>query len=195
MWDDIYNNEDYVYGKSANDFLANNVHILPANGKILCLADGEGRNSVFLAQKGFDVTAVDLSEVALIKAQALANDHGVDIKFIKADLEQFDLGSHEWDGIVSIFCHLPGGIRQALHKRIELALKPNGVYLAESYTPKQLEFKTGGPGNPDLMVTQEILLNELPKLSFTLLHETERVIHEGFKHNGQSHVVQAIATK
>ncbi|PWI33847.1 SAM-dependent methyltransferase [Vibrio albus] len=194
MWDAVYDVSDYVYGEQPNDFLRNNVNALP-RGKVLCLADGEGRNSVFLAKLGFEVTAVDLSEVAIKKAKTLAQEHNVEIHFIHADLSEFDLGCNHWDAIVSIFCHLPPGLRRPVHAKVVKALKTNGVFLAESYTPKQLEFKTGGPSSADMMYSEKIISTELSELNFLLLEEKERFIQEGSKHNGDSHVVQVIARK
>lgn len=194
MWDNIYNVNEYVYGRMANDFLRENVDSLP-KGDVLCLADGEGRNSVFLAKLGFNVTAVDLSSVALDKARALANENQVNIEFVQADLANFDLGIDRWNAIVSIFCHLPETIRLSLHQRIAPSLKENGVYLAEAYTPKQLELKTGGPGKVEMMVNSAIVREELASLNFQQLTEKERFIEEGVKHNGQSHVLQVIAQK
>lgn len=194
MWDNIYDVDEYVYGRLANDFLRDNIDILP-KGKILCLAEGEGRNSVFLAKLGYDVTAVDLSAVALKKARKLAEENHVNIEFIQADLDRFDLGKNQWDAIVSIFCHLPETVRSSLHKRIEKSLKPNGIYLAEAYTPKQLEFKTGGPGNISMLISSANVEQELSSLKFKVLREKERYIQEGVKHHGQSHVVQVIGQK
>ncbi|MFM2481619.1 class I SAM-dependent methyltransferase [Celerinatantimonas sp. YJH-8] len=193
MWDEIYRSENYVYGELPNDFLKE--HVQQIRGKVLCLADGEGRNSVYLAQSGCHVTAVDLSSVALQKAKQLAQKHQVTVEFICADLAEYDLGQQQWDAIISIFCHLPSLLRQSLHQRICAALKPKGIFLAESYTPKQLAYGTGGPGQADMMLTQACLSEELSSLDFLMLQERERYIEEGYKHHGLSHVVQVIAQK
>lgn len=194
MWDAVYDVSDYVYGEQPNDFLRGHVDVLP-KGKVLCLADGEGRNSVFLAELGYDVMAVDISRVAIEKAKQLAREHQVDIEFIHADLSEFELGVNRWDAIVSIFCHLPAELRGPVHEKVVQALKPGGIFLAESYTPKQLEFKTGGPPRADMMHSEQVVSEELSELHFVLLEEKERHIQEGTKHNGRSHVVQVIARK
>ncbi len=106
MWDKEFDTETYVYGKEPNEFLKEHYEELP-KGKVLCLAEGEGRNAVFLATKGFDVTAVDISQVGLNKAKKLAKEAGVEIRTICKDLAAFDLGEQQWDSIVSISCHLP----------------------------------------------------------------------------------------
>lgn len=194
MWDKRYSTEEYVYGTRPNDFLAAHVGEIP-EGDVLCLAEGEGRNAVFLAEQGYRVTAVDQSGVGLEKARRLAESRGVTIRTIEADLVNFDLGENQWDGIVSIFCHLPSADRQRLHQRIPAALKSKGVFLLESYTPRQLEFGTGGPPATDLLVGANDLRNELQGLDFRHLEEVEREVIEGSLHTGRASVVQAIAIK
>lgn len=194
MWDDRYSSADYAYGKEPNDFLAQ--HYKKISGKkVLCLAEGEGRNAVFLASLGYEVTAVDLSAVGLKKAQQLATEKQVNITCIHADLGSFQLGEEQWDGIVSIFCHLPKAARTRLHHQIAGALKRGGVFLLEAYNPRQLGFGTGGPQDADMLVSVEDLTNELSGLAFEHLQELEREVVEGSYHTGPASVVQAIAFK
>lgn len=193
-WDQRYSSEHYVYGTEPNGFLAEQVAELP-KGKILCLADGEGRNSVWLAQQGFEVTAVDSSMVGLNKAQQLAQGRGVSIQTVLADLADYDMGTEHWDAIVSIFCHLPSTVRLPVHQRCVRAIRPGGVMLLEAYTPNQLTFKTGGPPSADLMTTASDLSRELAGLDFIRLEECVRDVIEGEFHTGPGAVVQAIARK
>lgn len=134
MWDERYSEAQYAYGKEPNDFLAENYNALPI-GKVLSLAEGEGRNAVFLAKKGYEVTAVDSSEVGLKKAEKLANEHGVKIDLVQADLANYDIGENKWDGIVSIFCPLPAAVRTNVYRKSVKGLKSGGVFLLEAYTP------------------------------------------------------------
>ena len=191
MWDKEYDREEYVYGKFPNDFLKSHYEAIP-KGKVLMLAEGEGRNAVFLAKLGYSVTAVDISSVGLKKAEKLAKENDVVIETICADLEEFDLGDSKWDGIISIYCHLPLTLRQSLYKRIERAIKPSGVFFLEGYRPEQLNYKTGGPPVASMMITKETLVNELPNLVFSHLETLERVVNEGINHNGLGAVIQAI---
>ncbi|ASA55059.1 class I SAM-dependent methyltransferase [Vibrio gazogenes] len=193
MWDDRYQVDTYIYGKEPNDFLRESVknQAIPL-GKVLCLADGEGRNSVYLAKCGYEVTAVDLSAVAIEKARQFAAEQDVSVNFIQADLDEFDLGQEKWQAIVAVFCHLPPVVRQKLHQSLPISLKTNGVYLVEGYTPEQLRYRTGGPSEADMMLSRQILIQELPTLSPWYIEEREREIHEGVMHRGRSHVVQAI---
>jgi SAM-dependent methyltransferase len=171
-----------------------NVGCLP-KGKILSLAEGEGRNAVFLAKQGYSVTAIDASQIGLNKARKLAEAHGVVVEFIHADLADYDFGENTWDGIVSIFCPLPSVLRKELYKKVLAGLKPNGVLLLEAYTPDQLKHATGGGNSVDAMQSKETLRAELADLEFKHLIELERNVVEGIYHTGIGAVVQAIATK
>ncbi|XPF94680.1 class I SAM-dependent methyltransferase [Colwellia sp. RE-S-Sl-9] len=193
MWDKEYDREEYVYGKLPNDFLKSHYNSIP-KGNVLLLAEGEGRNAVFLAKLGYSVTAVDISSVGLKKAEKLAKENNVVIETICADLAVFDLGERKWDGIVSIYCHLPETLRQDLYKRIELAIKPSGVLLLEGYRPEQLTYKTGGPPLASMMISKETLIKELPHFSFSHLEALDRVVNEGINHHGLGAVIQAIGS-
>jgi len=194
MWDERYSAEEYAYGTNPNYFLEANVSSIP-KGKVLSLAEGEGRNAIFLASQGYSVTAVDSSLVGLNKARKLAEENGVIVEFIHTDLAEYDLGENKWDGIVSIFCPLPSSIRKQLHKKVEAALKRNGVFLLEAYTPAQLKYGTGGGNSVDVMQSKESLSLELAGLKFKHLIELERDVVEGIYHTGIGAVVQAIASK
>jgi 2-polyprenyl-3-methyl-5-hydroxy-6-metoxy-1,4-benzoquinol methylase len=194
MWDQRYSGADYVYGTQPNDFLRETRPQLPA-GKLLSLAEGEGRNAVWLAQQGYDVTAVDASSVGLAKARRLAESQGVRVNWVHADLAAFDIGQQHWDVIVSIFCHLPAALRTSLHQACVAGLRPGGMFLLEAYTPRQLAFATGGPPTAELMMDSQTLRTELDGLQFVHLLETEREIHEGQLHHGMGAVVQLLAAR
>lgn len=194
MWDEKYNVDHYVYGIDPNHFLQQNFDKIPG-GKVLCLGEGEGRNAVFLSLQGYQVTAVDLSSVGLGKAQKLASKNNVEIELIHQDLAHFDPGLNKWDGVVSIFCHLPEALRRTLHAKIVDALKPQGVLLLEAYTPEQLLFATGGPPVADMMMTRQALQQELAGLKFSYIQELQRDVIEGSGHTGKGAVVQLVAIK
>lgn len=195
MWNEKYNTPQFVYGTEPNDFLRDNAHRFISGGKILCIAEGEGRNAVWLAEQGFQVTAVDASVVGLNKGRALAETKGVSVRWIHADLNQYNPGVEVWDGVVAIFAHLPPVLRSRVHADCVESLKNNGVLLLEAYTPGQLNFKTGGPSNADWLMTPEILQHELNGLTFERLQKTERNIIEGIGHTGQGSVVQVIGNR
>jgi len=194
MWDQRYGDKNYVYGTEPNDFLKENAQQIP-QGKILCLAEGEGRNAVWLAQQGYEVTAVDSSNIGLQKAEQLALERGVSISTVCADLAHFDMDVDQWDGIVSIFCHLPQPLRQRVHSHCITALRSGAVMLLEAYTPQQLTYKTGGPPITEMMMDSTLLKAELEGLEFLYLKECVRDIHEGELHNGPGAVVQLLARK
>lgn len=193
MWDEKFSTEHYIYGKEPNGFLKEHFDIIPP-GDVLCLAEGEGRNAVFLAKQGYRVTAVDASLVGLQKAQKLAEENHVTIELVHSDLETYDLGENQWEGIVSIFCHIPEQIRKKLHQNIVRGLKNTGILLLEAYTPDQIKLKTGGPPTEDLMMSKQLLTDELQGLKFRHLRELEREVVEGTNHFGIGAVVQAIGS-
>ena len=194
-WDERYAGAEYFYGTQPNDFLRQHAAAIPAGGAVLCLGEGEGRNAVFLATRGYHVTALDQSAVGLGKAEHLAREHGVTIDTIVADLDGYRLESARWDAIVSIWCHLPGAMRAAVHRQVNGALKPRGVFLLEAYTPKQLQHGTGGPKSVDLLPSLADLRVELEGLDLVHAVELERVVAEGRGHAGLSAVVQIVARK
>lgn len=198
MWDQRYDQTEFVYGTNPNDFLKESYHHIPKRGKVLCLAEGEGRNAVFLAMQGYQVTAVDQSRVGLQKAQTLAKENGVEIETIISDLTHFDLGEEKWDGIVSIFAHLPPAIRITLHTQVQSGLKKGGVLLLEAFTPRQPEMSGMGgppPSKKELFMSLESLREELHTLAFITAQELERELSEGRHHEGVCAVVQIIASK
>lgn len=194
MWDERYSSEEYIYGKDPNAFLANAVDKIP-KGKVLCVAEGEGRNAVFLAEHGYDVVAVDSSSVGLGKARKLAQERGVSIETIVCDLANFDIEPESFDGVVSIFAHVPPQVRKELHKKIVNGLRSGGVLILESYRPDQLKYKTGGPPTAEFMMTLTGLEEELKGLNFDYGVELDRDVVEGKFHTGKGAVVQIIGVK
>jgi len=194
MWDERYSSEEYIYGKDPNEFLANAADKIP-KGRVLCVAEGEGRNAVFLAEQGYDVIAVDASSVGLEKARKLATERGVSIETIVSDLGQYDIEPESLEGVVSIFAHVPPPVRKELHKKIVNGLRPGGVLILEAYRPDQLKYKTGGPPTAEFMMTLESLEQELKGLSFEYAMELDRDVVEGKFHTGKGAVVQLIGIK
>ncbi|MGE3608339.1 MAG: class I SAM-dependent methyltransferase [Bacteriovoracaceae bacterium] len=195
FWNDRYKDADYAYGTEANDFLKESSQRLKPNGKILCIAEGEGRNAVFLAKMGFDVTAMDLSSEGIYKARKLAQKNNVSMTTIVSDLTTFNFGTEKWDGIISIFGHLPSIIRRPVYERAIQSLKINGLFIMEAYTPEQLELNTGGPKDLDMLLTEQIIHQELGKLRQVFLKKSRRTIHEGKFHNGESSTLQFIGQR
>jgi 2-polyprenyl-3-methyl-5-hydroxy-6-metoxy-1,4-benzoquinol methylase len=194
-WNERYGQSTYFYGTEPNSFLAENSSKFKKSAKVLCLAEGEGRNAVYLAKQGCVVTGVDSSQVGLDKLQQLAKQNGVEVNTVCCDLNDYVFESGHWDAVVSIWCHLPSELRSRVHKQVVESLKPQGLFLLEAYTPDQIKFKTGGPQDPDLMPTLKQLEVELNGLKPILKQEITRTISEGTGHQGLSAVVQYIGMK
>ncbi len=176
-WDKRYSEPGFAYDTEPNDFLASSIKHLKPGGTVLCLAEGEGRNSVHLAQNGFQVTAIDNSAVGLQKARNLADEKKVKITTLLADLDDYPIMPESYDGIVSIFCHLPRKIRQKLHKKVFPSLKKGGTFILEAYTPKQLLYGTGGPPQEEMLMDLAEIKEELEPLHLIYAREIEREIH------------------
>jgi SAM-dependent methyltransferase len=194
-WDVRYSAGEYYYGTEPNEFLKANTGLIQPAGDVLCLAEGEGRNAVYLAQLGFRVTAVDGSAVGLSKMDQLAASKKVSITSIISDLAAFSIEATKWDCIVSIWCHLPKALRKQVHQAAVGGLRPGGLMILEAYQPRQLEFKTGGPSDVEMLMALNDLREEFSGLELTLAQEIERDVHEGKGHFGKSAVVQVIARK
>ena len=195
FWDGKFGNAEYVYGTEPNDFLKSVSAQLPPKSNVLSIGEGEGRNAIYLAKMGHSVLGVDSSTVGLEKARKLAQEHGVSIQTDVADLATYDIGEAKYDSIVSIFCHLSPSIRKEVYKNIVKGLVPGGILIMESYTPKQLEYKTGGPPVAEMMSTIDELSLELEGLDFEIGGEKERNVVEGSLHTGKAHVVQVLGRK
>ena len=193
MWNERYSATGYIYGTEPNAFLAEHARLL--QGPVLSLAEGEGRNGVFLASLGLEVHGVDQSEVGLAKAQTLARSRHVTIRTEVADLADFTPAPEHYGSVVSISAHLPSPIRQRLYPLVERCLKPGGIIILEAYSEAQLARDTGGPKDPDMLMTTDKLRREFPHLEPILLQELERDVREGTAHSGVASVVQYIARK
>lgn len=194
FWNERFSEAEFTYGEEPNDFLREVADRLPANAHVLCLAEGQGRNAVWLAEQGHRAVAVDQAEEGLKRAHELAARRGVTIETIVADLSDWTPPG-EYDAIVAIFAHLPVPARAQMHSRAAAALKPGGFAIIEGYTPRQLEYKTGGPQAVELLIEPETLRGEFEGFEFLRLEERVREISEGAYHRGTSAVVQLLAKK
>jgi len=194
MWNERYSLPGFAYGTTPNDFLVEVADRLP-QGRVLALCDGEGRNGVFLAERGHHVVALDGSTVGLKKAEALAAERGTSIETVAADLNDYHIAPATYDAVVAIFAHLPRTLRERVHREAVASLKPGGIFVLEAYTPRQIGRGTGGPRTLDMLMDVPILECELAGLDFEILREVEREIHEGAYHTGDSATVQVLGVK
>lgn len=195
FWDKRYADEAFAYGVEPNDFLVGVSPGFIPNGSVLCLADGEGRNGVWLARAGYAVTSIDVSARGMEKARRLADRYAVPLKTVVADLLSYDLGSENWDAIVSLFLHLPRGARSELHRRCVTALRPGGLLVFEAYGPGQAGRGTGGPPEPALLAAIEEVAQEFPECQVLHRFSGLREVREGALHNGMGEVTQFVVRK
>ena len=195
MWDERYQTPEYIFGDQPCQWLIMNQHRLPQSGKALALGDGEGRNGVFLAELGFEVTSVDLSEVGLSKARDLASKRGVTIQTVQADLEHYEIEAGSQDLIVSIYCHLPNAIRKLVHERAEVALKSGGLFILEAFHHSQLKYQSGGPKTTDLLYDLDALLDDFQTLQILEAFDGLCYLDEGARHSGIGHIVRLVSQK
>jgi SAM-dependent methyltransferase len=193
-WNERFSEPGFAYGTEPNDYLVSVVDRIP-KGRILSLAEGEGRNAVYLASLGYDMTAVDSSSVGLLKAQKLAVERGVNITTIHADLAEFKIKPEQWEGIIAFYCHLPSSIRIPLHQAVVRGLKPGGVFALEAFTKEQIGNDTGGPKSLDMLMSLNELKSECAGLVFIHATELQRDVHEGRGHTGLASVAQILGVK
>ena len=195
FWNERYKTEEYFYGTYPNEFLRTVIGALKNKSKILCIGEGEGRNAVFLSLNGFHVTAVDFSEQGRKKALELSHQHKVSLDYRVCALENFDFEREKWDAVISIFCHLPSTIRRLVHGRLESGLKSNGIFIFQAYNPGQLEHKTGGPKDIDMLYTELIIKNDFKNLEWNFLKNSVECLSEGNGHHGISSLLSGIGRK
>lgn len=194
IWDERYSGEEYFYGIEPNAFLVSQASLLKPGMSCLAVADGEGRNGVWLAQQGLDVLSLDASPVALDKARKLAQKRGVAMRFEQVDLMQWDNGKQRFDVVVAIFIQfVPPGQREQLFARIKRCLKPGGLLLLQGYTPRQLEYRTGGPSQAENLYSEDLLRNSFGDMDILQLREHDDVIREGAGHSGMSALIDLVA--
>lgn len=196
FWDERYAGQDYLFGTAPNAFLAREVHRLVPGSNVLAVADGEGRNSVFLAHNGHRVVATDVSEKALAKARNLADRRGVEVQYQQANLAEWEWPAEAFDAVIGIFIQFAGpGLRKDIFDGIRRALKPGGRLLLEGYREEQLAYKTGGPPNIENLYTEDGLRRAFSPWEIELLDVYDAEIEEGTGHSGKSALIDLIARK
>jgi SAM-dependent methyltransferase len=196
FWDERYATDDYIFGTAPNVFLASQAGLIRPGMHALAIADGEGRNGVWLAERGVQVHAVDVSPVALAKAHKLAARRSVSLNFEQLDVLEWDWPEAAYDLIVAIFIQFaPPPEREHIMAGIRRALKPGGLLILQGYTPKQVGFATGGPGNVANMYTADLLREWFGDWKIGHLHEHESFISEGSHHHGMSALIDLVAQK
>ena len=196
LWNQRFAGEDYLFGRHPNEYLRAKAPLLPKAGRVLCVADGEGRNSVWLAGQGLQVEAFAISAVGVDKARRLAADAGVSVAFSVADCDNFAWAPESHDAVVAIFVQFADpAMRARLFARMVQALKPGGLVILQGYTPRQLEYKTGGPSELSHLYTAELIGESFRPLQTLELVEYEAALNEGARHAGRSALLGFVARK
>lgn len=196
VWNERFDTPEFVFGTAPNAWLARQAHLLKPGQRALAVADGEGRNSVWLARQGLRVEAFDISSVGVDKARALARDAGVEVAYRVCDCEAWDWEAGAYDVIAAIFIQFAAPAqRSRLFARMRAALRPGRLLILQGYTPKQLEFGTGGPGVLENLYTEELLRTEFATLEMLELDAYEASLQEGARHVGPSALIGMVARR
>ena len=196
MWDERYAIDDYLFGTEPADFLVAHADLIEVPSQVLVVADGEGRNSVYLAQLGHEVLAMDASPVGVAKARQLAAEREVTVDFQVADIMMWDWTPDAYDAVVAIFIQfLSPDQRPAVFEGMQRTLRPGGRLLLHGYRPEQVALGTGGPPDPAHMYTDEMLRDAFGAMVIERLESYDAVIEEGDGHSGGSALIDLIATK
>lgn len=193
FWDHNFSVPGFKYGTAPNAFLAEQANRIAAGSEVLVPGDGEGRNSVWLAQQGHHATAMDASSVGLQKANALAAERGVTLQTVLGDLADWAPPLASVDAVALIYVHLPPAIRQQAHRRIAAALRPGGCLILECFHPSQLAHNSGGPKDAAMLYTPAMLSADFAGLlEADMAWDGETVLNEGPGHQGLAHVTRWI---
>ncbi|GAA4777700.1 class I SAM-dependent methyltransferase [Stakelama sediminis] len=195
-WNSRFDTDEYIFGTQPNRFLTQQAHRLPAGSKVLAIADGEGRNGVWLAEQGHRVTSVDISERGQAKAARLAQERGVTLDLRIEDVVEWDYPDAAFDAVVGIFIQFtaPEG-RKRMFSGMKRATRPGGLILLEGYRPKQLDYATGGPKQLENLYTEELLRHHFGDWSIEHLESYDREISEGAGHHGMSALIDLVAQR
>jgi len=194
-WDNSFSDKDFVYGETENEFINHKSNIIRQHSKIGCFAEGEGRNAVYLATLGHDVTAYDQSAVGLEKTNKLASQHNVNVKTAEIDLTKEKVESNQFDAAIMVFGHVPKADQQFLMESMIDSAKPGGHVIFEVYSKDQLAYQTGGPKSIDMLYDPTDILNWINDYKCIHFYYGEAERHEGKRHIGLGHVIQVVIKK
>ncbi len=193
-WNARFAEPGFVFGKVASQFVQRHEPMLARGSRILCIADGEGRNSVYLAQHGHHVDANDFAPNAIAKAKALAADASVIVSFAQADLSNWEWPKHEFDAVFAVFFQFAEPVfRDRIFAGLKQAVAPGGRIFLHGYTPKQLDYKTGGPPDAARLYTEDLLRTSFADCDIEKLVAYEAELDEGPGHKGQSALIDMVA--
>jgi len=195
-WNSRFEGDGFHFGTAPNAWLVEHAQLFLPGQRVLCVADGEGRNSVWLAKRGLEVDAFDIAEVGVAKARRFAAEHGATVNFAVSDCDAYAWPQERYDGVVAIFVQFADpAMRGRLFANMKRALKPGGVLVLQGYTPKQLEYRTGGPRIASHLYTVDLLREAFADMKIVELRKYEATLAEGAGHCGRSALVGLVATR
>jgi len=194
FWEERYGAEEYVYGTTPNEFFAGQLTLLKP-GTLLLPGEGEGRNAVYAASLGWDVTAIDLAKAGKIKAEKLAAKFGVQVNYIVSNLVSIELPEEHYDLIALVYAHFPPELRASIHQKMVRCLKIGGILALEGFSKKQLGNPSGGPKNEAMLFSKEELLSDFIGLKTLKIEESTTFFQKGLYHQGNAEVIQYIGIK
>ena len=197
FWNERFDKEEFIFGKDPNEYLVEQTkrYLKPGN-KVLCIADGEGRNGVWLAKQGMQVVGFDASDIALAKAKQFAKDNQVEVEYSFSDTDSFAWHAKTFDAVVGIFIQFADpAMRSRIFLQVYETLKPGGIFILQGYTPKQLEYKTGGPSLIEHLYTEEMIRELVKDFQILDLCCYEKELSEGARHTGMSALLGLVAKK
>lgn len=196
MWNSRFQDPAYIFGTEPNAYLRRQAARWQPGQRVLCVADGEGRNSVWLARQGLEVDAFDIADVAVGKARRLAGKAGVRIAYTVGDCDQWNWQASTYDGVAAIFVQFADpAMRERLFANMMACLKPGGILVLQGYTPQQLTYKTGGPSQLSHLYTADMLREAFRDMEIIELIEYEDDLEEGTHHRGRSALIGLVARK
>ena len=193
FWNSKFSTEEFFYGLHPNEFLASHLETFKEHKKMLCLGEGEGRNAIFFAKKGFEITAIDASDIGLSKLAKRAEEEKLNIKTVCLDLNHWEV-AEKYDVIMASYLHMYKNEREILFKKIEDSLNKNGYFVGEFFSTKQLTYNSGGPKDLDLLYTVEDFLNHFDSCKKNVVEEFI-VLDEGKGHQGEACVIRVVIQK
>lgn len=195
-WNKRFTTDEYIFGVEPNTWLREHASVWQRGQRVLCVADGEGRNSVWLAQQGLLVDAYDIADAGVVKARRLAQAQGVQVNYSVADCDTYDYGEERYDGVAAIFVQFADpAMRARMFGNIHRCLKPGGVLILQGYTPRQLEYRTGGPPFVEHLYTEAMLREAFTGYGVLALRDYEAELTEGSQHKGMSALIGLVARK
>ena len=193
-WNQRFQAPGFLFGTQPNTWLRDHASHWQPGQRVLCVADGEGRNSVWLARRGVQTDAFDISEVGVAKARVLARDTGVSVNFQISDCDAYPWPVAAYDGVAAIFVQFADpALRARLFANIVRCLRPGGTLVLQGYTPRQLDYKTGGPSIASHLYTEGMLRDAFASLEILELLEYEADLSEGTGHSGRSALIGMVA--